>query len=59
MTQRRPARATVGEAFAALVELGVPAEQLAYNRRDDVVFVKGLESRQSTRHGSKTQWPKV
>ena len=56
---RRPARASVSEAIAAYVAVGVEPSRIVYNRRDDVVFVKGLESSQTTAHGSKTEWPKV
>ena len=56
---RRPPRESVYQAMLALLELGVKKEQLAYSRRYDVVFVNWLESSQSTRHGEKTQWPKV
>lgn len=54
---RRPRRASIHDAIQALVAAGVDPSRIVYNRRDDVVFVKGQDSATVSAHGSKTQWP--
>lgn len=56
-TKRNPPRASVDDVFAAYVKLGIKPEQLAYNRREDVVFVKSVESPDITIH-EQSEWQK-